>query len=51
MLKKLKGLSREKFHIEKNNKKWVYVLDSNAFNKEEVEQDDIDFGQDTEAPY
>jgi len=51
MLKKLKGLSREKFHIEKNNKKWVYVLDSNAFNKDETEQDDIDFGQDTEAPY
>ena len=51
MLKKLKGLSREKFHIEKNNKRWVYVLDSSAFNKEEIEQDDIDFGQDTEAPY
>ena len=53
MLKKMKALSREKFHIEKNNKKWVYVLDEKLFMKEEIEpeQDRIDFGQDTEAPY
>jgi hypothetical protein len=53
MLKKMKALSREKFHIEKNNKKWVYVLDEKLFKKEEIEpeQDHIDFGQDTEVPY
>ena len=51
MLKKLKGISREKFHIEGNNKRWVYVLDSDSFNKEEIEQDEVDFGQNTEAPY
>jgi hypothetical protein len=53
MLKKMKALSREKFHIEKNNKKWVYVLDEKLFKKEEMEpeQDRIDFGQDTEVPY
>ena len=53
MLKKMKALSREKFHIEQNNKRWVYVLDEKLFKKEEIEpeQDNIDFGQDTEAPY
>ena len=53
MLKKMKSLSREKFHIEKNNKRWVYVLDEKLFKKEEIEpeQDNLDFGQDTEAPY
>ena len=53
MLKKMKALSREKFHIEPNNKRWVYVLDEKLFKKEEIEpeQDNIDFGQDTEAPY
>ena len=51
MLKKAKGLTREKLHIDKDIKKWVYVLDSTEFKKEEVEHEDIDFGQESDAPY
>ena len=51
MLKKAKGLTREKLHIDKDIKKGVYVLDSTEFKKEEVEHEDIDFGQESEAPY
>jgi hypothetical protein len=50
MLKKMKGVSREKFHIEENVKKWVYVLDSEEFKNKEPEQDEVDFSQE-EAPY
>ena len=51
MLKKANGLAREKLHIDGDIKKWVYVLDSTEFKKEEVEHEDIDFGQESEAPY
>ena len=37
--------------LDKDIKKWVYVLDSNEFKKEEVEHEDIDFGQESESPY
>jgi hypothetical protein len=51
MLKKLKGISREKFHIEKNYKRWVYVLEAKQFKNEELEPDELDFGQDKDSPY
>ena len=51
MLKKMKGVSREKFHIEENVKKWVYVLDIENFKNKEIEHEDIDFGQEESAPY
>jgi hypothetical protein len=44
MLQKLKGISREKFHIKEGVKKWVYVLDESAFDREpEVEQNILNF--------
>jgi len=51
MLKKMKGIGREKFHIEENVKKWVYVLDIEEFKNKEIEHEDIDFGQEESAPY
>ena len=44
MLQKLKGISREKFHIKEGVKKWVYVLNASAFDREpEVEQNILNF--------
>ena len=51
MLKKTTGLTREKLHIAKDVKKWVYVLESNEFKKEEIDHDDLNFGQESDAPY
>tara|TARA_R110000737_G_scaffold282002_3_gene288636 strand:- start:1746 stop:3347 length:1602 start_codon:yes stop_codon:yes gene_type:complete len=51
MIKKLAGISREKFHITDDTKKWVYVLEVKEFHSEEVKQDDMDFGQESEVPY
>ena len=51
MLKKTEGVSREKFHIDENVKKWVYVIDPEVIKKEKVKHDDIDFGQEEESPY
>ena len=45
-----KALAREKLHIDKDIKKWVYVLDSNEF-KKKLNMTDIDFGQESDAPY
>ena len=52
MLKKMNGLSREKFHVDENIKKWVYVVDAETIKRETIEQDDMDFntGED-ESPY
>jgi hypothetical protein len=44
MLQKLKGISREKFHIKEGVKKWVYVVDESIFDREpEVEQNILNF--------
>ena len=51
MIKKLTGISREKLHINDEQKKWVYVLDSKKFNSEEIKGDSIDFEQNDKAPY
>jgi len=51
MIKKLTGVSREKLHINDEQKKWVYVLDSKKFNSEEIKGDRIDFEQNDKAPY
>ena len=52
MLKKMNGLSREKFHVDENIKKWVYVADVEIIKKETIELDDIDFtGGEEESPY
>ena len=51
MLKKTKGVNREKFHIEGEIKRWVYVIDPEEIRKEIIKHDDIDFGQEEGAPY
>ena len=52
MLKKMDGLSREKFHVDENIKKWVYVADAEIIKRETVEQDDMDFTPgEEESPY
>ena len=52
MLKKMNGLSREKFHVDENIKKWVYVVNVEIIKREKVEQDDMDFTPDEEeSPY
>jgi hypothetical protein len=52
MLKKMNGLSREKFHVDENIKKWVYVVNIEIIKREKVEQDDMDFTPDEEeSPY
>jgi hypothetical protein len=51
MLKKINGVSREKFHIAGDVKRWVYVIDPKEIKKEIVKHDDIDFGQEEESPY
>ena len=44
MIQRLKGISREKFHIKEGVKKWVYVVDESVFDREpEVEQDTLNF--------
>jgi len=51
MLKKINGVSREKFHITADVKRWVYVIDPTEIKKEIVKHDDLDFGQEEESPY
>ena len=52
MLKKMNGLSREKFHVDENIKKWVYVVDIKTIKRETVQQDDMDFTpNEEERPY
>jgi hypothetical protein len=52
MLKKMAGFSREKFHVDENIKKWVYVADTEIIKRETVEQDDMDFTpSEEESPY
>ena len=52
MLKKMDGLSRERFHVDENIKKWVYVVDIKTIKRETVQQDDMDFTpNEEESPY
>jgi hypothetical protein len=51
MIKKLSGISREKFHISDEQKRWVYVLDSTKFNSQEIKGGEIDFEQNDKVPY
>mgnify|MGYP003637664557 FL=1 len=51
MLKKINGVSREKFHITADVKRWVYVINPEEIKKEIVKHDDLDFGQEEESPY
>ena len=52
MLKKMDGLSREKFHVDENIKKWVYVADVEIIKRETIEPDDMDFTPTDEgSPY
>ena len=52
MLKKMDGLSREKFHVDENIKKWVYVADAEIIKRETIEPDDMDFTPgEEESPY
>jgi len=51
MLKKTSGVSREKFHITEDVKRWVYVINPEEIKKEIIKHDDLDFGQEEESPY
>jgi len=44
MLKKVTGITREKFHIKEGVKRWVYIVDKEKFNSEpETEQEIPDY--------
>ena len=52
MLKKINGISREKFHIKEGVKRWVYVLNKEVFEQEpEVEQEIPDFTNKEESVF
>jgi hypothetical protein len=51
MIKKLEGISREKLHIDDQQKKWVYVLDAKKFNSQEIKGDEVDFEQNDKVSY
>jgi hypothetical protein len=52
MIQRLKGISREKFHIKEGVKKWVYVVDESVFDREpEVEQDPLNFKTNSEETH
>ena len=41
MLKKINGVTREKFHIKEGVKRWVYVLNKEQFDNEPETQQDV----------
>ena len=44
MLKKIPGITREKFHIKEGVKRWVYVVNKEKFEEEpEIEQEVPDY--------
>jgi hypothetical protein len=44
MLKKIPGITREKFHIKEGVKRWVYVVNKEKFEEEpEIEQEIPDY--------
>ena len=52
MLKKINGVSREKFHIKEGVKRWVYVLNKETFESEpEVQQEVSDFTNKEESAF
>ena len=52
MLKKINGVSREKFHIKEGVKRWVYVLNKETFESEpEVQQEVSDYSNKDESAF
>ena len=53
MLKKIPGITRDKFHIKEGVKRWVYVLHKEQFDNEpEVEQEVPEYvNQEKESPF
>ena len=53
MLKKIFGVTREKFHIKEGVKRWVYVVNKEQFDNEpETKQEVAEYvNQDKESPF
>jgi hypothetical protein len=52
MLKKVTGVTREKFHVKEDVKRWVYVVDKEKFDPEpETEQEVSDYSNKEESAF
>ena len=52
MLKKVTGVTREKFHVKEDVKRWVYVVDKEKFDPEpETEQEVSNYSNEEESAF
>ena len=53
MLKKIPGITRDKFHIKEGVKRWVYVLHKEQFDNEPATEQEVPeyVNQEKESPF